>query len=326
MRDFNQNAFSGLAAKIGMVVLLVFCFALLNSNSYSQTIIAIQDFEATPATPTLAFTATGTGGSISTGQNPSTGNPASANLFASGERGFQTINGTTVLTFANQSLAGFTNNFVDFRLAGMSINSTNGIDTLDNVTLAVSLDGGATFSNEVRISGSTANRTFDFTATGASTTTFDGDNNPTLVMTTSGMAGISTVTLNLPSTATQVQIRITLLNNDANERFVIDNVRILGTAVPRTAALVNVGGRVTDSKGRGVSKALVTMTDGNGNRHSTNTDSLGYYLFEEVEVGQTLIFDVQAKRYNFTQPTQVVSLTEEVITVNFTGYTSKRLF
>jgi uncharacterized repeat protein (TIGR01451 family) len=94
---------------------------------------------------------------------------------------------------------------------------------------------------------------------------------------------------------------------------------------PATAATVNVGGRVIGSKGRGISGALVTMTDGNGNTYSATTDESGNYLFEEVEVGQTLIFNVRAKRYTFTEPTQVVSLTEETITVNFTGVESRRI-
>lgn len=95
-------------------------------------------------------------------------------------------------------------------------------------------------------------------------------------------------------------------------------------AAPATAATVNVGGRVIGAKGRGISGALVTMTDGNGNSYSAVTNSSGDYLFEDVEVGQTLIFNVRAKRYTFAEPTQVVSLSEETITVNFTGVESRR--
>jgi hypothetical protein len=95
------------------------------------------------------------------------------------------------------------------------------------------------------------------------------------------------------------------------------------TAAP-TAAMVNVGGRVTDAKGRGISGATVMMVDSNGNNLSAVTDDSGNYLFEGVEVGQTLIINVRAKRYNFAQPSQVVSLTEETLTVNFKGSETKR--
>jgi hypothetical protein len=98
------------------------------------------------------------------------------------------------------------------------------------------------------------------------------------------------------------------------------------TAAPvnPTAALVNVGGRILNAKGRGISGVLITMTDSNGNNHSAYTTDSGNYLFEGVEVGQTVIFNVLAKRYNFTQPTMVVSLSEESTNVNFTGYESRR--
>lgn len=106
-----------------------------------------------------------------------------------------------------------------------------------------------------------------------------------------------------------------------------NGLTISGTTAPAgsTAAMVNVGGRVTDAKRRGIPAVLVTVTDGNGEKHSTYTDSFGYYVFEEFEVGQTLIFEVEAKRYTFTQATQVLSLTGEETTVNFTAHQSRRL-
>jgi len=58
-----------------------------------------------------------------------------------------------------------------------------------------------------------------------------------------------------------------------------------------TAAAVTISGRVISGK-RGVSSATIYMTDQNGNAHSANTDSFGYYHFDEVEVGQTYVFQV----------------------------------
>ncbi len=87
-----------------------------------------------------------------------------------------------------------------------------------------------------------------------------------------------------------------------------------------TAATVNVGGRVTNSGGRGIFRAKVRMTDGTGTVRSAYTNILGYYHFAEVEVGQTLIFNLKHRGYNFTEPTKVLSLNEETVTVNFTAY------
>lgn len=98
----------------------------------------------------------------------------------------------------------------------------------------------------------------------------------------------------------------------------IDNFQVRANAP--SAATVNVGGRVTKSNGRGIFRARVKMTDGSGITRYAVTNSLGYYRFSEVEVGQTLIFDLKYKGYNFTEPTQVVSLSEETDSVNFTAY------
>lgn len=106
------------------------------------------------------------------------------------------------------------------------------------------------------------------------------------------------------------------------QALAIDNLRIQAPAAT-TAATVNVGGRVTDAKGRAISGAIVTMTDGDGENYSAVTDNLGNYRFEEVQVGQVLLFQVRAKRYYFTQPSQVVSLTDEEMTVDFRGYSAR---
>lgn len=87
-----------------------------------------------------------------------------------------------------------------------------------------------------------------------------------------------------------------------------------------TAAKVDVGGRVLNSRGRGISRAIVKMTDSEGNVRTAYTNSFGYYHFADVAVGQTVIFDIKSKGYHFTEPTQVVSLSEENVGINFTAY------
>jgi hypothetical protein len=205
--------------------LLVFTF-LCSVLSWGQVVISSQDFETTPATPTLAFA--NTGGGNTTGTNPAVGRPASANLFASGVRGWQANNTTSTVTFANQSLSGFTNAFIDFKLAGMSTNATNGIDGGDLVTVSISVDGGTTYSSELTIAGSAANQFWSFTATGSSTTTYDGNNTPVAITSTSA-TGVSSVRIDIPNAHSQVRVRIVMLNNDTTERWVIDDVTIRGT-------------------------------------------------------------------------------------------------
>lgn len=208
--------------KLKLLIVALFCSVL----GWGQTTIAIQDFETSPATPTLVFT--NIGGGNSSGTNPAGGIPSSANLFSGGLRGWQAINTTSTLTFANQSLVGYTNAFVDFRLAGMSVNGSNGIDAGDLVTVSISLDGGTTYSSELTIAGSAANQRWDFSSTGSNTTTYDGNNTPTAITSSTGGGGISNIRINIPNGNSQVRLRISMINNSADERWVIDNVRILG--------------------------------------------------------------------------------------------------
>jgi len=189
--------------------------------------IAIQDFETVPATPTLGFS--NSSGSYSTGTNGASGLPSNANLYSEGSRGWQSVQATSVLNFDNISLTSYVNSYFTLRLAGMSVNSSNGIDAGDIVTIAVSIDNGVTYSNELTIAGSAANQRWDFSSTGTSTITYDGNNSATAISSSSGSGGISTITINFPNDITQAKLRITLFNNDANERWVIDNVKLIGT-------------------------------------------------------------------------------------------------
>jgi hypothetical protein len=280
-------------------ILLKIVLTIFSSNIQAQTTLGIQDFEASPATPTMTFS--NTNGATSSGTNPGSGNPANANLFANGSQGWQAVNTTSTITFANVNISGYESCKVSFRLAGMSVNGTNGIDAADNATIEISLDNGSNWSSEVRVVGSAANQRWGFTATGSSTVTYDGDNTFTSVSSSSA-SGVSTVTINIPNGNTQVRARITLLNNDTNERWVIDDVKVEGnesgtstlstgaTAEPSTiSSLVDTNGEkitvfdftVTDDAGSGgdadaTQISQIVVSQGTGNDVSDWTKVIAY--------------------------------------------------
>ena len=134
---------------------------------------------------------------------------------------------------------------------------------------------------------------------------------------TGNMLALASITLNTGASinAGRALARDAAVTMDTNN---INNSQCI-TLAP-TAAMVNVGGRVTTVRGRGISRALITMTDGAGVFRKTYTSNSGSYNFADVEVGQTLILDIKAKRYNFTEPTRVISLNEELTTLDFTAY------
>jgi hypothetical protein len=86
-----------------------------------------------------------------------------------------------------------------------------------------------------------------------------------------------------------------------------------------TSAMVNVGGRVTSASGRSISGALIEMTNSEGIVRSVYTGKSGNYNFADIEIGQILVLEVKANCYNFSERMRVVSLNEELTTLDFTA-------
>jgi hypothetical protein len=84
-----------------------------------------------------------------------------------------------------------------------------------------------------------------------------------------------------------------------------------------TAANVTIGGRVLTAGGFGIRNARVTLTEADGTTRAALTGAFGYYRFEEIEVGQTVVISITSKRFVFSQPTQILNVTEEANEVNF---------
>jgi len=92
-----------------------------------------------------------------------------------------------------------------------------------------------------------------------------------------------------------------------------------------TAATVSVGGRITTSSGFGISQARVSITDAKGETHTVLSDESGYYHFDQAEAGQTYIVSVSRKRYQFMPSTQVVSVREDLNSVDFMALPLQRM-
>jgi hypothetical protein len=86
-----------------------------------------------------------------------------------------------------------------------------------------------------------------------------------------------------------------------------------------TSASVSVSGKVTTFSGRGIRNVIVTLTDNEGNVRTTLTGSFGSFHFTDVEVGNTYILQVQAKKYSFPNPVQVVTVNDELTNMDFTA-------
>ncbi|NUY80338.1 choice-of-anchor D domain-containing protein [Flavobacterium sp. MAH-1] len=192
--------------------------------------ISIQDFETSPATPTWTYSGTGYTVAAGTAYGVS-GDSGTSSRFIGG-RSLQVTNATSNVTFAATNTLLYSDIELSFRLASMSTNNTEGSDNTDKIIVAVSSNGGLTWSNELDLIGN-ANAKWSFTSgTGIITATYDGNNVVTSYTTaTAGYItadGMSTIRLaNLPK-ASNLMVRITLINNSAAEIWAIDNVSLFG--------------------------------------------------------------------------------------------------
>ena len=73
------------------------------------------------------------------------------------------------------------------------------------------------------------------------------------------------------------------------------------------AANVSISGKVTDNFGRAISRAIVEITNQNGERRSVVTNNFGRYSIEEVQAGQTYFFRVWNKQRQTVQQAVTVN-------------------
>ncbi|HEX9928219.1 MAG TPA: carboxypeptidase-like regulatory domain-containing protein [Pyrinomonadaceae bacterium] len=81
-------------------------------------------------------------------------------------------------------------------------------------------------------------------------------------------------------------------------------------------ASVSISGQVLTIKGRGVSKAVVSLTELNGNVRFASTNPSGYYHFNNVKVSETYNLEVKHKQYSFAP--QVLFVDGQLSNLNFT--------
>jgi hypothetical protein len=85
-----------------------------------------------------------------------------------------------------------------------------------------------------------------------------------------------------------------------------------------TAAPVTVGGRVVDPSGHGVKGVQISMLDpANGSYRYAQTNSFGYYSFDNVTAGKTYVFMASAKKYKFVNGTQTATVNTDISNLNF---------
>ena len=93
-------------------------------------------------------------------------------------------------------------------------------------------------------------------------------------------------------------------------------IGLIGNNIP-TAAGVSLSGRVLTADGNGIRNAQVSIILSNGEVRNVFSSAFGYYRFDDLEVGQTYILSIAAKRYTFINPTRIISLDDELTGEDF---------
>lgn len=188
-----------------------------------------QNFETIPADPNLPiYSETGSGFyTTGSGDYPNTPN------YASGVRGYGVNNGAATLILGPVNVSANSDSTFKLRLAGFALNqSGNGMDNPDTVTISISTTGpGGVFSEELVIHGGSlgdSNNKWGFNANRAVATAYDGNDTPTSYISGDGITnGISYLEITgIPATA-NLAIKIELLNDKANELWVIDDAQLI---------------------------------------------------------------------------------------------------
>lgn len=77
-----------------------------------------------------------------------------------------------------------------------------------------------------------------------------------------------------------------------------------------TASNVKIEGRIVNSYDNGIGNAQVLLTDQNGQVRTLQTNQFGYFVFQDIAVGETYIISVRHKNYIFTP--QIISANDDI--------------
>jgi len=224
-------------------VLASSALAVLHSQG---AIIARQDFEVNPAGPVLGYTVTTGTAELNTGIVTG-GTPNTSTWGVDSSRGLSFTTNVSVVTFDAINTLDLTDVVLTMRLAALSLTSANGLDGSDTFVVSISTDNGATFTDQLRVTGlDNARWTFDeglgnasrvYSAAAVSSFRPPAGGNRT----TDGYTNLSIS--GLPSVEALV-IRITATDDGASEKWLVDNVVVQAVPEPAAAMLGALGSLV----------------------------------------------------------------------------------
>lgn len=104
------------------------------------------------------------------------------------------------------------------------------------------------------------------------------------------------------------------LSNSANWAIGAFAIR----AYAASAASGKISGKVVSGEGRGIPRAVVSLTNSTGETQTARTNGFGYFRFNNVLFGETYVVEVQSKEFNFQSEVLTFEgeLNDLILTVN----------
>lgn len=137
-----------------------------------------------------------------------------------------------------------------------------------------------------------------------------------------GSVGPLTVNNSVRGTAIDGGETLSFSFDTVNAQLVVgrpmDNIVTVLRPVLPTASTVTVSGQITRQGGNGIAKVRVSLTGPDGNIRYATTNGFGYYRFSAVAAGETYIITASHKQYDFSPPSQVITVGDDTVDVNFT--------
>ena len=201
-----------------------------------------------------------------------------------GTKGLQSTGNTSILKFAAANTSDYKNVDLTFKLGSFANGVSEGSDVDDKVVIAVSSDG-VTWSDELVITGNN-NAKWAFSAAGVAASIYDGDNTPATFSPPTGgflnSQGYANILLSGLPQVSGLLIRITLVNNNINEIWAIDNILLSGRKESFSTwnGSTWIGGTPTSS--------IKAIIDGNYNTSSGNLQAC------KCEIKPTRIVTIQS--------------------------------
>lgn len=221
-----QNVAGGNSATAGSPS--SFSLTLTDNELLTNQLIARQAFDGL-GTDTWAITAGA--GNISAAAGA--GDTPANDRILSATQSWQVSNGNVTLDLGTQNVSAYNNVQVRLRLSSTSATTGNGADNGDSVLVWVNVNGsGFPVTADIRLNGNN-NARWGY-ATGTQTASTTAGTPASFTSPAGGPAppntinGYGTIVVNIPGGTNTIALRVRARNNDANERWNIDNIEVRG--------------------------------------------------------------------------------------------------